>query len=206
MSQTCANSYSYESFSVCSLRAESQPGDNTWYNAITKCCTTPIKVYQCWNYCGVEESQFSTWLDCIQEANNSTWGAACQRADQSPVLTATGPYPSSYIQPVPPLGFTPPPIYTTSSTSKAPLGFTPQPTYTTSSTSEAPLTSRASWSVTTNATATLLSPTGGSNENRSTPVGLTSPTAVIQGGSPKALALSIGGMMCAFLVLSTLAL
>jgi hypothetical protein len=187
-SQTWTNSYSYESFSVCSLRIDTQPGNNNLYNAITKCCTTPIKFYQCWNYCGVEESQFPTWLGCIQEATNSTWGAACQRADQSPVITATGPYPSSYNQPVPPLGYTPP------------------PTYTTSSTSNAPLVSRASWSVATNATTTLLSPTGGSNGNNSTPIGLASPTAVIQAGSPKALALSMGGIMCAFLLLSTLAL
>ncbi|PQE30871.1 hypothetical protein CJF32_00009072 [Rutstroemia sp. NJR-2017a WRK4] len=178
----------YESFSVCSLRSDSQLGVNTLRNAITKCCTTSVKQYQCWNYCGVEESQFSTWLDCIHEATNSTWGAACQRADQSPVLTATGPYPSSYTQPAPPLGYTPPPTYSTSTTSKAPL------------------ISRASWSIATNATATLLSPTGDSNGNRSTPVGLASPTTIIQGGSPKALVLSMGGMICALLVLSTLIL
>ncbi|KAM3064781.1 hypothetical protein ACMFMF_011744 [Clarireedia jacksonii] len=182
----------YETFSVCSLRSDSQVGDNRLLNAITKCCTTPIKPYQCWNYCGVEEWQFSSWLDCIQEATNSTWGTACQRADQSPVLTATGPYPSSYTQPAPPLGYTPPPIYTTSSISTAPL------------------TSKTSWTGATNATTTFLLPTGDSNGdsngNRSAPVKLASSTASIQSRSPKALVLSISSIIYIFLVLSNLVL
>lgn len=199
MLQTSADSYSYESFSVCSLRADAETGGR-YYNAIAKCCSTPIKSYQCWNYCGVEESQFSTWLRCIQEATDSTWGAACQRADQSPVLTATGPYPSSHTPPAPPLGYTPPPTYTTSLTSMA------LPTYTTSSISEESLTPRSSWSIATNATTILLSPTGGNYGNGSNLTGLSSPTDLMQGGSPKALTLSMGGIMCAFLVLSTIAL
>jgi len=202
MLQTSANSYSFESFSVCSLRADAETGSR-YYNAIAKCCSTPIKSYQCWNYCGVEESQFSTWLRCIQEATDSTWGAACQRADQSPVLTATGPYPSSHTPPAPPLGYTPPTTYTTDTTSLTSMAL---PTYTTSSISEESLTPGARWRMSTNATSTLLSPTSGNYGNGSNLTGLSSPTDLLQGGSPKALTLSMGGIMCAFLVLSTIVL
>ncbi|KAL5316168.1 hypothetical protein ACEPPN_017046 [Leptodophora sp. 'Broadleaf-Isolate-01'] len=176
----------FESFSLCSFRSDADLGDNRLFNVITQCCTTPITRYQCWNYCAVEESQFSAWLGCIEEIRDSTWGAACQRADHSIVSTITEPALSSSTQ------------------SASPLESTTPPTYTTSSTSEASSTPKTSWSVGKNATATWLSPTGGSNGSNSTG-GLASPTYV-QAGSPKALVLSMGGMMCAFLVLSTLAL
>jgi hypothetical protein len=102
-SESHANTCSYESFSVCSVLA-----DSPWTAALEKCCSndctteTTVHGYQCWWYCKVEESNFANWFSCIQETVNSTKNAACQRADQSPVWTATGPYPASYPAPATP--------------------------------------------------------------------------------------------------------
>ncbi|KAH8676535.1 hypothetical protein BGZ60DRAFT_259536 [Tricladium varicosporioides] len=160
----------YETFSVCSLRADAQLGDHRLRNAIERCCTTPIKGFQCWNYCEVEQSMFPTWLGCIQETLNSTWGSACQRADQSPILTATTPYPASFTNPPP------------------------------------PLTMKAIDNAAANTSITSLLMTSANNATISTPIVPTSTTDAKKSGSTKALELSVGGIMCAFLVLSTFAL
>ncbi|RDL36746.1 uncharacterized protein BP5553_06098 [Venustampulla echinocandica] len=160
----------YETFSLCSLRADAQLGDNRLLDAIERCCTTPIKGFQCWNYCEVEQSMFPTWLGCVQETLNSTWGTACQSADQSPILTETAPYPTSFTNPPP------------------------------------PLTMKTSDNAATNTSATSSSITGAKNATTSTFVISASPTDVKNSGSTKTLELSMGGIMCAFLVLSALAL
>ncbi|PVH68621.1 hypothetical protein DL98DRAFT_578740 [Cadophora sp. DSE1049] len=178
----------FESFSLCSFRSDADLGDNRLLDAITQCCTTPIKSYQCWNYCAVEDSQFFAWLGCIEEIRSSTWGAACQRVDHSVVSTITKSSASSSTQ------------------SASPLESTTPPTYTFSPISDASSTSGASWTSGTNATAAeWLLPTGGSNGSNSTG-GSASPAYVVQARSPKALVLSLGGMMCSFLVLSVLAI
>jgi hypothetical protein len=164
-SQTHPNTPSYEPFSVCSFRA----------SAAGKCCTTTIKPYQCWNYCAVEQSNFPTWLGCVQQTLNSTWGAACQSADRSPVLTETRPYPASYTNPPPPSDYQ----------------------Y---------LNARENAAKNSSSTTSASLPAGGKNATTGTYVALPSQTDVKKSGSIRVLELSISGMMCAFLVLSTLAL
>jgi len=172
--------HSFESFSLCSFRSDADVGDNRLFDVITQCCSAPVRQYQCWNYCAVEDSQFSTWIGCIETIRSSTWGAACQRVDHSVVSTITQPSSSSSTQSASPLEFAAPPTTITSS-----------PTYGASS------TSGAGWGGGTNITAAEWSPSiGTSNRSNNTPA------YVIQAGSPDTFRLSLGGMICSFLVLS----
>ncbi|KAE8440907.1 hypothetical protein EG329_006328 [Mollisiaceae sp. DMI_Dod_QoI] len=159
-----------ETFSLCSLREDTQLGDNWWSNAIQRCCTTPIKNFQCWNYCEVDQSMFPSWLGCVSKALNTTWGSACQSADQSPTVTEITIYPAT---------FTTPP---------------------------SSLIVRTSSNVATNTSTISSSVTGVKNLTNGTPTALASPTYVQASESIRVLDLSVGGMMCAFLVLSTIAL
>jgi hypothetical protein len=75
------------------------------YSAAKKCCSAPIRGYQCWNYCKVEEAMFPTWLGFVRGALNISQGGDCQRADQSPLLTKPKPPPVVYAQPHSPLDY-----------------------------------------------------------------------------------------------------
>ncbi|KAH7378915.1 hypothetical protein BKA64DRAFT_686956 [Cadophora sp. MPI-SDFR-AT-0126] len=185
----------YETFSVCALRRDPDAPHSgpSMYDAIKGCCTpgSVIKTYQCWNYCAVEESLFPTWLSCVFAAINSTQGYNCQRADQSPMSTATS-IPVSFTQPAPPLDYTYPRMTTTTThsaiSSSLPATTTPVPSYSTLAARNATTTLYGSgeWNMSTNATATLVQVTN--NE------------------SPRAVKLSVGGAVCAFLALSVFAL
>jgi hypothetical protein len=144
-------------------------------NVIEGCCTAPVKDFQCWSYCAVEESTFPTWLGCVQKALNSTSDASCQRANQSQVLTATGPYPASFQNPPPPLYYTPPSNYSTK---------------------------MARNNAATTVLSTSSSMTGVKSTSTSTRTTSPSPTNTQKGGSTKASELSLGGVMCALLILS----
>ncbi|KAG9230140.1 hypothetical protein BJ875DRAFT_499399 [Amylocarpus encephaloides] len=158
---------SSETFSLCSLRRDSQLGDNRFRNAVERCCTTPISSFQCWNYCEVEQSMFPTWLGCVQETLNTTWGSACQSADRSPILAEATPYPTSFINPSPPLMM------------KA--------------------SDNGAASHTSSMASVKIATTG-------IPVASASPTKIKKNGSTKTLEIFRGGMICTFLLLSTLAL
>ncbi|KAL2075045.1 hypothetical protein VTL71DRAFT_8825 [Oculimacula yallundae] len=179
----------YEKFSVCSLRAEGMRG---LYDVITKCCPpgSTIRHFQCWNYCAVEESAFPIWLSCVSEAIDTTEGSHCQRADESPVSTATS-FPISYQQPVSP----------------APQNF---PSFTTAaSTTQSTIPSSVEVSTTqlpTLAERTTPTPPVAS---RNTSINGTAPPVQVTGSAPKntkTLELSIGGALCALLALSAFAL
>ena len=171
--------HSFESFSLCSFRSDADVGDNRLLDVITQCCSAPVKRFQCWNYCAVEDSQFSTWIGCIKTIRSSAWGAACQRIDHSVVSAVT--------QPSSPL----------STQSASPLESAAPPTVTSSPTFDPSSTSGAGWAVGTNITAAEWSPSiGASNGSNSTPA------YIIQAGSPDTFRLSLGGMICSFMVLS----
>ncbi|KAG4433371.1 hypothetical protein IFR05_011155 [Cadophora sp. M221] len=179
----------YESFSVCSLRWGGWPGLTA---AVTECCadSSTIKNFQCWNYCPVEESAFPTWLRCVATAINNTEGAYCQRADESPVSTATS-FPVSHQQPV-----SPPPYN--------------WPVLTTTATTTTQVTEHSSVVATTTDQrpdlAVRAMPTAGS---ANTSINGTAPPTQLTGSAPaniKRLQLSMGGLVCALLALSVFAL
>ncbi|EPE24810.1 hypothetical protein GLAREA_11391 [Glarea lozoyensis ATCC 20868] len=169
----------YECYPVCSLRNNISP---EWNAALTKCCgPSPTKINWCYSFCAVEESQFSAWTSCIQNVTGSPYGLACQRADQSPYLNSNPPYPESYSQPQPPPGVTVPPRPTQSKV------------YCTT-TSSVVLSS------------TTASTSSGGVVKRSVSAASASTTAVQKGGSPKRLGLSVGGVLCGFMVVAALVL
>ncbi|CZS91287.1 uncharacterized protein RCO7_01531 [Rhynchosporium graminicola] len=172
-----------EDFSLCTLRIDAQQGSNVFLETITTCCkTAPIKRDFCWNYCAVEESQFSTWFACIEAIMPGTRDAACQRTDRSIVTYAS----------------------TTSKTSTTTSSkTTTSSTSTAAPTAETRSNSDSAGRVNSRGTETL--PTSGSNGTNATG-GAPRPTDYVQAGTSKAFILSTGGMMCAFLALSALSL
>lgn len=168
---------------MCSLRQDAQIGNNRFLDAIERCCKpSRVNSFQCWNYCAVQESIFPKWFGCIQETLNSTWGASCQRADQSPLLTATGPPPPSYTQPQPPLDYSYS-LFTPVTSSSAVL--------------------KARDSTATHSTSSTV-PLATDVQNATKPTPSASPTDAKKSRSAKTLEFSMTGIVCALLILSTL--
>lgn len=167
-------------YSVCSLQMSGGGLENLFIEALNDCCQTPRVSFQCWEYCAVNETSFSTWRSCVQNiANNTGWGTACQAADQSPLLTAIPPYPTQEEGPEGP----PPPYYIPPYSKKA---------------------RNAAAATTSSATSPSVSSNG--SPTTSIPIASASSTGAIKSGSARVVELSISGLLCAFLVLLTLAL
>ncbi|CZT50599.1 uncharacterized protein RSE6_11614 [Rhynchosporium secalis] len=181
---------SYETFSVCDLRSQGGP-PNILYGAMTECCApgSAIRSFQCWKYCAVAEPAFSTWLSCVATAINTTQGAYCQRADQSPVSTATS-FPISHQPPVSPA---------------------PQPPFTWPIITTIATTTRSSESSGVATTAPVQVPqlVPRSTSTPNTTINNTAPPTEFKGGAnsnTKTLELSVGGVMFALLAISVFTL
>ncbi|KAF1998439.1 hypothetical protein P154DRAFT_252523 [Amniculicola lignicola CBS 123094] len=66
-------------YSKCVTRIDTRWGNGIFAKAALKCCgETPIKEYQCWQYCAVPDAQFQTWLDCVATVFEPKGYAECQ--------------------------------------------------------------------------------------------------------------------------------
>lgn len=126
---------------------------------------------------------FPTWLGCVEESLNFTWGSACQSAEGEIILPGTTSSPTLL-----PTTSTPPPSSVASLTTRETTG-----------------SSSGGGDNTTTNTSTAVWPlvTGGMNGTRSNNTSLGD---FRNSASRGVVEVSVGGMMCALLVLSAIAL